>query len=54
LKEKQICQLLGKIPKYSGVIDMPSAAQLETIKHRVIGLKNIQVIFILYYLLLFF
>lgn len=39
-----MCQLLNEKPKYSGIKDMPSATQLETIKNHLIDLKNTQVL----------
>lgn len=46
-QENYICQLLNEKPKYSKVKDMPSATLLETIKHHIIDLKNIQVLYII-------
>lgn len=42
-KENNICEILNEKPKYSEIKDMPSATLLETIKHHLIDLKNIQV-----------
>ncbi|XP_025411967.1 protein regulator of cytokinesis 1-like isoform X2 [Sipha flava] len=42
-EEKHLCQLLDEKPKYSGIKEMPSATQLETIKNHLIDLKNTQI-----------
>ncbi|XP_050523703.1 protein regulator of cytokinesis 1-like isoform X2 [Daktulosphaira vitifoliae] len=42
-EELKVCSLLNEPPKYANIKSMPSATQLETIKHHLVDLQNMQI-----------
>ncbi|XP_050442181.1 protein regulator of cytokinesis 1-like isoform X2 [Adelges cooleyi] len=42
-EEIKVCNVLGEQPKFAGIKSMPSATQLDTIKHHLVDLKNTQI-----------